>query len=126
VLIVLVWAQDIVAYFAGTALGRHRLSALISPKKTWEGAIFGLLAGVSVAVAVARSLGLTLVPAYVAGLALVAIGAQLGDLNESLIKRNFAVKDSGGVIPGHGGVLDRFDSFTFAAPLMYYVVKSTT
>jgi phosphatidate cytidylyltransferase len=100
VFLVLVWVQDSAAYFWGKGLGRHKFQPHISPNKTWEGAILGWLT------------------------ALAAVSAQLGDLNESLLKRNMGVKDSGTLIPGHGGILDRFDSFTFAAPVMYYVVRA--
>jgi len=123
-LLILVWVQDTAAYFWGLAMGRTLFQPWISPKKTWEGAILGLLTAL-VAAACFITLGLSrpLTLPAVLGLILVAVSAQLGDLNESLLKRNVAAKDSGNLIPGHGGVLDRFDSFTFAAPVMYYVAQ---
>ena len=125
VFLCLVWVQDSAAYFWGRALGRHKLSQHISPKKTWEGAILGWLTALAaVWAAVTFGLGHPLSPVTMMGFALTAISAQLGDLNESLLKRNMGVKDSGTLIPGHGGILDRFDSFTFAAPVMYYVAQA--
>lgn len=124
-LLALVWIQDSAAYFGGKALGRHKLQPYLSPKKTWEGSIIGLVLGVGLPVAyLALQHGVRFDAWLIGGLLMVAIAAQLGDLNESLFKRNLDVKDSGSLIPGHGGILDRFDSFTFAAPVMYYVVKT--
>jgi phosphatidate cytidylyltransferase len=125
ILLLLVWIQDSAAYFWGRALGRHKLSEHLSPKKTWEGAVLGLVTALALVWAgstwwLARPPG----GALMAGLALTCVSAQLGDLNESLLKRNVAAKDSGTLIPGHGGILDRFDSFTFAAPVMYYVARA--
>lgn len=126
VLLALVWMQDTAAYFWGRALGRHKLQPFLSPKKTWEGAILGLGTALGAAWALGvHGFGLTMGPARLAGLGLTAVAAQLGDLGESLLKRNMGAKDSGTLIPGHGGILDRFDSFTYAAPLMYYVLRTT-
>ena len=114
------WAGDTGAYFAGRAFGKHKLYALVSPKKTWEGAIGGLLG----------SLGGTLLakfwffpaPTYL-DCVLVAIpgGAigQMGDLCESLLKRSYDVKDSGTILPGHGGILDRADALMFVMPWVF-------
>lgn len=125
VFLCLVWVQDSAAYFWGRGLGRHKFSQVISPKKTWEGAVLGwLTALLAVWGAVTYGLGRTMSMTTLFGFALTAISAQLGDLNESLLKRNMGVKDSGTLIPGHGGILDRFDSFTFAAPVMYYVAQA--
>jgi phosphatidate cytidylyltransferase len=120
-LLVLVWVQDSAAYFWGRALGRHKLQVHLSPKKTWEGAILGLATALFAVWGAAVWMGRQMDAVFLAGLSLAGISAQLGDLNESLVKRNVGAKDSGALIPGHGGVLDRFDSFTFAAPVMYYV-----
>ncbi len=117
-LLVLIWVADSGAYFAGRAFGRHRLSPLVSPGKTWEGAAGGLAGAVICGLAVDR-LGLasvSLLPllSLCVLTTLVSIG---GDLWESLLKRQAELKDSGTLLPGHGGVLDRIDSLTAAAPL---------
>ena len=136
-----VWAGDIFAYFVGKSLGRHRMSPRISPKKTWEGAIASIVASVIVGViwfqhatqltdlllraslidprsGMFRSEQPDLWP--IVGLSIaVNIAAQLGDLVESLIKRGAGVKDSGAILPGHGGMLDRIDAMLFAVPVVW-------
>jgi phosphatidate cytidylyltransferase len=114
------WGNDTFAYFAGLAFGRHRLYERISPKKSWEGAIGGV-AGALVGAFLVRA---TLLPALPVATALAAaIGGSvlgpLGDLSESMAKRAAGVKDSGRIIPGHGGVLDRIDALLFVAPWIY-------
>ena len=115
----LVWAADSGAYFAGRTFGRRKLAPTISPNKTVEGAIGGLIAGVAVALAFGMFAGATV--AQLPALALVAVAAVLasivGDLVESLLKRQAGVKDSGHLIPGHGGVLDRIDGELAALPV---------
>jgi phosphatidate cytidylyltransferase len=136
-----VWSGDIFAYFVGKLLGRHRMSPEISPKKTWEGAVASILASVIVgtlwfqhAPGISSALlriglierrdgmfGLeqpSLWPIILLS-AVVNIAAQLGDLVESLIKRGAAVKDSGTILPGHGGMLDRIDAMLFAVPVVW-------
>lgn len=117
-LFLVVWASDISAYFAGRFLGGPKLAPAISPNKTWSGAMGGLLGalviGVSAALALggAAPLGATAVVALLLGLA-----TQSGDMFESWIKRRFGVKDSSGLLPGHGGLLDRLDGVLAAAPV---------
>jgi phosphatidate cytidylyltransferase len=117
------FASDACAYFAGRSLGRHKLAPYISPKKTWEGVVGGVAGAIvfSVAVTLVFHLPITWWGAIILGI-LVSIIGQLGDLVKSLFKRNMAVKDSGTVLPGHGGLLDRMDSLAFAGVLVYYFV----
>ncbi len=117
-----IWAADIGAYFVGKYFGKTPLSG-ISPKKTVEGAIFGITASVVVGIGVAYYINLP--DFYLTGAALgslIGIASLLGDLTESMLKRDAGVKDSGDIIPGHGGILDRTDSYIFTAPLVYYFV----
>ena len=120
-LFLVTWANDTAAYYVGTFIGRHQMTPRISPKKTWEGALGGLVGSVAAAFVCRAwfldSLGEA--DAAVLGL-LVVVAAPLGDLGESVLKRSAGVKDSGGIIPGHGGVLDRVDSLIFTAPVLYY------
>lgn len=117
-----IWAADIGAYFVGKFFGRTSLSH-ISPKKTVEGAVFGVCGSIAVAAAGAWYLNWPGWPytGVVFGL-LIGIASLLGDLTESMMKRDAGVKDSGQLIPGHGGILDRTDSYVFTAPLVYYFV----
>lgn len=116
-----IWASDTGAYYAGTNLGKHKLYPKISPQKSVEGLIGAVLAAVAVAhlCRVWFLPVLTAKEATVLGFILVLAGT-LGDFVESLLKRSAGVKDSGTIIPGHGGVLDRMDSMLFAAPVLFY------
>jgi phosphatidate cytidylyltransferase len=117
-LIAIVWLGDTAAYYVGSRLGRHRMAPTISPKKSWEGAAAGFVTSVlSAAVWSAWRLG-RLHPGVLALAAVTAVAAQVGDLVESMIKRGSGVKDSGRVLPGHGGMLDRLDAMLFAAPVL--------
>lgn len=119
-LLALVWSQDSFAYFVGKAFGRHRLAPTVSPKKTWEGTAGGfVLSLVTAWLLMTRGFGEAFGAASLGAFALAAVAAQVGDLAESLVKRHFECKDSGHIIPGHGGVMDRFDSLSFAAPVFY-------
>ena len=118
-LMAIVWLGDTAAYYAGSRLGRHRMAPTISPKKSWEGAAAGFVTSV-VAAAVWSSWRLgRITPGLLALAALTAVAAQVGDLVESMVKRGSGVKDSGRVLPGHGGVLDRIDSILFPPILVY-------
>lgn len=116
----LIWATDTLAYYTGKAIGKHKLAPAVSPKKTWEGSIGGAVGAVGVAVALKFTLIDFLAWPHTVVLALICgIISQLGDLAESRFKRAAGVKDSGTILPGHGGVLDRFDAMILAAPLVY-------
>ena len=118
----LVWAGDMLAYFVGRGFGRVPMAPALSPKKTWEGALGNLLGSLLVAVFFARWMHMDEVTLMViAGLANIA--GQMGDLIESAYKRGAAVKDSGGLLPGHGGVLDRIDSLILAAPVVWILFQ---
>ncbi len=125
-----VWASDTFAYYSGRTFGKHPLAPLVSPKKTWEGAI----GGATGAVVVGLVFGLFVFPRFGLDVALIHIAvvsliggvvSPLGDLAESRIKRAVGAKDSGSVLPGHGGVLDRFDAILVAAPLCYVYLRWT-
>lgn len=118
-LFMLLWANDSGAYLVGVSIGRHRLFERISPKKSWEGFFGGMLSTVAVAWAISGWIGLTDLRGWIIIALIVSIGATFGDLVESMLKRSFGVKDSGSIMPGHGGFLDRFDSLLFAWPLMF-------
>lgn len=116
-----IWAADSAAYFVGRALGRRRLAPAISPGKTVEGAVGGAVAAVAAGWALAALTPVTAVVGAALGLVIFA-AALVGDLAESSLKRQAGVKDSGALLPGHGGVLDRFDSTLFVLPVLYYLL----
>lgn len=116
------WASDTLAYFVGSAFGRHKLCPAVSPGKTIEGAIGGLLGSIAGVVFWGWLCGFPLLHMTFLGL-LIGIAAPFGDLAESVLKRFAGVKDSGNILPGHGGILDRFDAVMFSAPLVYYYIK---
>ncbi len=119
--VLVTWANDTFAYFIGVNFGKHKLSPKISPKKSIEGSIGGLGGGLLMAVVLGSFFHKPPFLMLILGFLVVAAG-QLGDLIESVIKRNSGVKDSGSFLPGHGGVLDRFDSLLLSAPVVYYIV----
>lgn len=120
---IVTWAADTGAYYAGTLWGKHLLAPSVSPKKTIEGVGGGLILAVGAALAASAWFvpQLSLVDALILGLLLTVAGL-FGDLWESMIKRRVGVKDSGSILPGHGGMLDRLDSLLFTAPTFYYYV----
>ncbi len=130
-LFVISWITDSGAYFVGCSIGKHKLIPNLSPKKTVEGAIGGIIACVAVSllyVYILDRMGLSIFGGndYVKIIVVSLIGSlvsQLGDFASSAIKREFNVKDFGNLLPGHGGVLDRFDSIIFVAPFVYYILK---
>ncbi|OWZ25502.1 phosphatidate cytidylyltransferase [Wolbachia endosymbiont of Wuchereria bancrofti] len=117
-LILTIWSIDIAAYLFGKNFGRTRVCPIISPGKTWSGFLGAILAGIVCAIFGSILFGLfSILYSPIIGFA-IALLAQLGDFTESLIKRVYNVKDSGSIIPGHGGILDRMDSFIFTSPLI--------
>lgn len=114
----IIWSNDTFAYLSGRFFGKHKLFERISPKKTWEGSIggflFAIIAGLVYAFFTNQSFLF-----WGVGACIVSVGGVLGDLIESKIKRITGVKDSGSIMPGHGGILDRFDAIMFAAPFFY-------
>jgi len=124
--VIAVWVDDTVAYLLGRTLGRHKFSPAISPAKTWEGFVAGTAAGIfAVFVSLYHQDFLTIPESIVLG-AIVAFSAALGDLFESAFKRDLQVKDSGRILAGHGGVLDRVDAFLFALPAAYFAIVALT
>ena len=117
VLLVAVWAADSCAFFAGRTLGGPKLWPRVSPKKTWSGAIGGLVGGVGLSLAVAALVGVPASFGLAVVLVLLTIASQAGDLAESALKRRFGRKDSSAIIPGHGGMMDRVDGLVVAAVL---------
>lgn len=126
-LMVAIWANDTVAYIVGAKFGKRQLSPYISPKKTIEGSIAGFFVAIIASYAFGMLAKQSFVPDgwihYIILGIIIGFVGQLSDLGESLIKRDAGVKDSSNLVPGHGGVLDRMDSFIFTAPLLYYYVS---
>ena len=118
ILFTLIWSSDGFAYFAGRMFGKHKMAPKISPKKTWEGFAGGVICTLVLGFFIEQKMPELRGNWIIVGL-LVSIFAPLGDLVESQLKRTFGVKDSGNIIPGHGGVLDRLDSFILCAPVIY-------
>jgi phosphatidate cytidylyltransferase len=119
-----IWICDSAAYYGGTAMGRHKLFFRVSPNKSWEGAIFGFVFAI-----VAMVLAKIIILNFLSWTTIIALGiiigifGQIGDLIESLFKRDGGVKDSSSIIPGHGGIFDRFDSLLFTAPIILLYLK---
>jgi phosphatidate cytidylyltransferase len=117
--LVITWVGDTAAYFVGRAIGKHKLAPLLSPNKSWEGSIASILGALLVAIVFARWLIVPL-PHLLAMAVVGNIAGQAGDLLESAYKRSAGVKDSGSLLPGHGGVLDRIDALILAIPVVWY------
>jgi phosphatidate cytidylyltransferase len=125
-LLAVVFASDTGAFYAGKLFGRHKLYEAVSPGKTWEGAVGGLVTSIVAGIAFSRALSLhrPLVTIILLSAAL-SVAGQIGDLCESMMKRNHGVKDSGGILPGHGGILDRIDGLLFSIPVLYLYLTLT-
>ena len=116
---IIIWVNDTGAYCFGVTIGRHKMFERISPKKTWEGFIGGALAAVGASVLLARFFTVLTLPQWITVALLTVIFGTLGDLTESQLKRTVGIKDSSNILPGHGGILDRFDSIILAIPVIF-------
>jgi phosphatidate cytidylyltransferase len=119
----LIWIYDSGAYLVGISIGKHRLFERISPKKSWEGAVGGTMSALIAAYFIAGFIPEIKLAHWLAIGFLTVVSATFGDLTESMLKRYFGIKDSGNLLPGHGGILDRFDSLFFAAPVLVFYLK---
>lgn len=122
-LFIIIWSNDTGAYITGVTIGKHKMFERISPKKTWEGFFGGVSFAVVAAIILSKYVTDITMTQWIILSVFVVVFGTLGDLSESLLKRTLQVKDSGNLIPGHGGILDRFDSLIFAVPvtLFYYL-----
>ena len=118
----LVWTNDTFAYLSGISLGKHKFFPSISPKKSWEGAIGGGIFTIIMSMLIANYTGLSILEHVIMAIIVVVFGIY-GDLIESMYKRNVGIKDSGNIIPGHGGILDRMDSILYVLPAIYIFFK---
>lgn len=121
-LLLLVWSNDSFAYILGSQLGKRKLFERVSPKKTWEGFIGGGICALLVAWGLSYGLDVFSLPQWLALAVVAVVFGTLGDLVESMLKRSLGIKDSGNLLPGHGGLLDRFDAFIFAIPFYWLVM----
>jgi phosphatidate cytidylyltransferase len=120
---ILLWAYDTGAYLSGVSFGRHRLMERISPGKTWEGCLGGLITSVVIAWLFSDFFGVVSNLQWIIISVIISVAGTYGDLVESMLKRSIAVKDSGTLMPGHGGFLDRFDSAIVSFPLVYLFIS---
>lgn len=116
---IMVWCNDVFAYIVGSLIGKHKLYEKVSPKKTWEGSIGGLIFTMAAAYILSQFFNIYDLNTWLVLGFIISTFASLGDLIESMIKRQVGVKDSGSIMPGHGGILDRFDGVIFAIPAVY-------
>jgi phosphatidate cytidylyltransferase len=117
-IILIIWANDTFAYFVGSLLGKHKIAPQISPKKSWEGFFGGMIFAIIAACILSRFFSQLNLSDWIMVALIVAIFGTIGDFFESFIKRKAGVKDSGNLLPGHGGFLDRFDALLFAVPFV--------
>lgn len=122
-LFALIWIYDSGAYLVGVSIGKHRLFERISPKKSWEGAIGGTIIAITASYFISHFIPEIKTIHWLVLSFLIVVSSTFGDLTESMLKRYFNIKDSGYILPGHGGVLDRFDSLFFAAPVVVMYLK---
>lgn len=122
-IIFLIWSNDTFAYLGGSLFGKHKMIARISPGKTWEGTVFGILVTFGVSFLIKTYLLKTENNIWLILGMMIPILATIGDLVESMLKRSAGIKDSGHIMPGHGGILDRFDSLIFVTPFVYVIFK---
>jgi phosphatidate cytidylyltransferase len=122
-MLIIIWCNDILAYLSGSFFGKHKLFKRISPKKTWEGFIGGLIFALLSAYVLSLFSNSMNVLEWLLLALIIVITATIGDLSESMLKRYAGVKDSGSLMPGHGGVLDRFDAVLFATPFVFIYFK---
>ncbi len=116
---IILWSSDIFAYLTGSMFGKHRLFERISPKKSWEGSIGGLFFALVAAYIISLFFDSLTMVEWLIMTVIIVISGTIGDLAESMLKRNAGVKDSGNIFPGHGGVLDRFDALLFVIPMVF-------
>lgn len=121
--LILLWSSDTGAYLFGIKLGKHKLFERHSPKKTWEGFIGGMLTSMLAAFILSNCFNELPLVHWLGMSAIIASAGTLGDLSESMLKRSLSAKDSGSILPGHGGLLDRFDGLLLAAPLVFVYLK---
>jgi phosphatidate cytidylyltransferase len=122
--LLVVWVGDTAAYFVGRAIGRHRLAPAISPQKTWEGAIANVLGSAGVGYVLWHASAALYLRHFIAAAIIASLAGQAGDLLQSAIKRSAGVKDSGALLPGHGGLWDRLDALIFAVPAVWWYLSA--
>ena len=119
----MIWSNDTFAYLGGTFIGKHKMIERVSPGKTWEGTLFGIFITIALCFYFHKNIQATTSLSWIFLSFLIPILATVGDLVESMIKRIANVKDTGNIMPGHGGILDRFDSILFVVPFIVIIIK---